>query len=74
MAQDVYENFENFLQGHDLVAKAPQILSPSGPLGALVPRSFQPEDIRVPLAATGIFYVVITKILIIIINILHFIF
>ncbi|XP_018575224.1 uncharacterized protein LOC108914017 [Anoplophora glabripennis] len=51
--EDIFDNFENFLQNHDLVAKAPLILSPSGPLGALVPRSFQPEDIRVPLAATG---------------------
>lgn len=60
---DIFEKFENFLQSHDLVAKAPLILSPSGPLGALVPRSFQPEDIKVPLAATGKFYEFIIVIL-----------
>lgn len=31
----------------------PEILRPDGPLGSLLPRSFQPEDVSVPLAATG---------------------
>ncbi|KAJ8910698.1 hypothetical protein NQ315_002025 [Exocentrus adspersus] len=53
LSQDIFEKFENFLQNHDLLAKSPLILNPTGPLGSLIPRSFQPSDIKVPLAATG---------------------
>ncbi|KAJ8952333.1 hypothetical protein NQ318_017227 [Aromia moschata] len=44
LSEDVYDQFEDFLQTHDLVMKAPEILRA---------RSFQPDDINVPLAATG---------------------
>ncbi|KAJ8926662.1 hypothetical protein NQ314_020941, partial [Rhamnusium bicolor] len=47
-----FEKFENFLQTHDMIVKAPTILSLEGPLGNLIPRSFQPEDIKIPLAVT----------------------
>lgn len=50
---DIFDSFEDFLQSHTLVAKVPQILRADGPLGSLVPRSFQAEDLSVPLAATG---------------------
>ncbi|XP_066154128.1 uncharacterized protein [Euwallacea fornicatus] len=50
---DVFEKFEDFLQTHELVVNPPAILNPSGPLGTLVPRSFEPEELRVPLAVTG---------------------
>lgn len=49
----MFDTFEDFLQSHDLVAKVPQILRKDGPLGSLIPRSIQPEDVSVPLAATG---------------------
>ncbi|KAI4461713.1 hypothetical protein MML48_5g00010395 [Holotrichia oblita] len=51
--EDVLDKFETFLQTHDLVAKVPEFLRPEGPLGNLIPRSFQPDDVTVPLAATG---------------------
>jgi hypothetical protein len=50
---DVFDKFEDFLQSHELVAKVPQVLQPGGILGGLVPRSLQPEDVKVPLAVTG---------------------
>lgn len=53
LANDIFERFEDFLQTHELLAKAPAILSPAGPLGGLVPRGFKTEDLKVPLAATG---------------------
>lgn len=53
MAEDIFDKFEDFLQSHELVAKAPEILRAEGPLGSLLPRSFTPQDVQVPLAATG---------------------
>ncbi|KAH1009419.1 hypothetical protein HUJ04_001778 [Dendroctonus ponderosae] len=53
LEEDIFEKFEDFLQTHELVAKPPAILNPNGPLGSLVPRSFQPEELKVPLAVTG---------------------
>ncbi|XP_063920788.1 uncharacterized protein LOC135135624 [Zophobas morio] len=53
VSADVFDKFEDFLQSHDLVAKVPQVLQPGGILGGLVPRSMQPENVRVPLAVTG---------------------
>lgn len=47
------DKFETFLQTHDLVASVPAFLRPDGPLSNLIPRSFQPDDVTVPLAATG---------------------
>lgn len=54
MPADIFDRFEDFLQTHDLVARVPEILKPSGPFGSFLPRSFQPEDLSVPLAATGL--------------------
>ncbi|XP_060529350.1 uncharacterized protein LOC132703852 [Cylas formicarius] len=51
--RDVLDSFEDFLQSHNLVANVPGLLRPDGPFGKLVPRTFQPEPIQVPLAATG---------------------
>ncbi|KAK9890827.1 hypothetical protein WA026_012173 [Henosepilachna vigintioctopunctata] len=53
LSKDIMDKFEDFLQSHELVAKVPEILRSDGPLGSLVPRGFQPEDLSVPLAATG---------------------
>ncbi|KAJ8926664.1 hypothetical protein NQ314_020943 [Rhamnusium bicolor] len=53
LQNDIFEKFEDFLQTHNLIAKAPSILSPDGPLGSYVSRHFQPTDISVPLAVTG---------------------
>ncbi|XP_060529162.1 uncharacterized protein LOC132703740 [Cylas formicarius] len=53
LASDVFDKFEDFIQTHELVAKPPSILSSDGPLGSLVPRSFHPEELKVPLAETG---------------------
>ncbi|KAG5893951.1 hypothetical protein JTB14_009698 [Gonioctena quinquepunctata] len=53
LQKDILEGFEDFLQSHDLIASAPAILRPDGPLGKYVPRTFQPTDITVPLATTG---------------------
>ncbi|XP_025836417.1 uncharacterized protein LOC108734494, partial [Agrilus planipennis] len=50
---DIFDKFEDFLQSHDVVAKVPEILRPTGPLAELLPRSFQPTDLSVPMAATG---------------------
>lgn len=54
--EDIFEEFENFIQSHELVAKAPSILNRDGPLGSFVPRGFQPDDLTIPLASTGLFY------------------
>ncbi|KAF5305229.1 hypothetical protein FQR65_LT07768 [Abscondita terminalis] len=51
--KDVFDAFEDFIQSHRLVAKVPEILRLDGPLGSLVPRSFRPEELSVPLANTG---------------------
>ncbi|XP_044271484.1 uncharacterized protein LOC123015675 [Tribolium madens] len=51
--EDIFDKFEDFLQSHDVVAKVPQVLQPGGFLGGLVPRSLQPEEVKVPLAVTG---------------------
>lgn len=53
VAKDIFDKFEDFLQSHELVAKVPTILKREGPLGFFLPRSFQAEDLKVPLAATG---------------------
>ncbi|CAG9760743.1 unnamed protein product [Ceutorhynchus assimilis] len=53
LEEDIFENFEDFLQTHELVAKPPALLKPEGPLGDLLPRSFQAEELKVPLASTG---------------------
>ncbi|RZC37776.1 uncharacterized protein BDFB_010888 [Asbolus verrucosus] len=53
VAEDIFDKFEDFLQSHDVVARVPDIFKPGGVLGKLVPRSLQPEDVRVPLAVTG---------------------
>lgn len=53
LSDDILDRFDTFLQNHDLVANVPSILKPEGPLGSLIPRSFQAEDLSVPLAATG---------------------
>ncbi|XP_028128251.1 uncharacterized protein LOC114324584 [Diabrotica virgifera virgifera] len=53
LQKDVLDQFEDFLQSHNIVARAPAILKPNGPLGQYIPRSFQPADLTVPLAATG---------------------
>ncbi|KAL1498045.1 hypothetical protein ABEB36_008905 [Hypothenemus hampei] len=63
LEEDIFEKFEDFLQSHDLVAKPPVILNPHGPLGSLIPRSFTPEELRVPLAATGRSSKVIKKVI-----------
>ncbi|XP_050305027.1 uncharacterized protein LOC126742418 [Anthonomus grandis grandis] len=53
LEEDIFDKFEDFLQTHEVVAKPPTLLSHEGPLGHLVPRSFQAEELKVPLAATG---------------------
>ncbi|XP_044755182.1 uncharacterized protein LOC123314128 [Coccinella septempunctata] len=53
MSDDILDKFEDFIQSHELVARVPQILRNDGPLGSLLPRSFQAEDLKVPLAVTG---------------------
>lgn len=53
LSDDILDKFEDFIQSHELVAKVPQILRNDGPLGSLVPRGFQAEDLKVPLAVTG---------------------
>ncbi|CAH1966051.1 unnamed protein product [Acanthoscelides obtectus] len=52
-SEDIFDKFDDFLQTHDLVAKAPTILKKTGPLASLVPRSFEAQDLKVPLAVTG---------------------
>lgn len=47
------ERFEDFLQSHNIVARTPVFLRPDGPFGIYVPRTFQPTEVTVPLAATG---------------------
>ncbi|GLV32660.1 Osiris 18 [Carabus blaptoides fortunei] len=51
-AQDVFDNFENFLATHRLVAKMPVALK-EGALDDIVPRSLVPEDVNMPLVETG---------------------
>ncbi|XP_066261094.1 uncharacterized protein [Euwallacea similis] len=52
--ESILDRFDNFLQGHNLLAKVPSVLRAEGPLTSLVPRSFlQAEPIQVPLSATG---------------------
>nr|XP_022918591.1 uncharacterized protein LOC111427605 [Onthophagus taurus] len=53
MSEDILDRFETFLQTHDIIAQVPEVLRPSGPLASLLPRSFQPENLQMPLAATG---------------------
>lgn len=53
MPADIFDKFEDFLQSHEVVAKVPEILKLTGPFASFLPRSFQPEDVSVPLAATG---------------------
>ncbi|KAL3267847.1 hypothetical protein HHI36_006988 [Cryptolaemus montrouzieri] len=53
ISEDIVDKFEDFIQSHELVAKVPQILRTDGPLGSLMPRGFQAEDLKVPLAVTG---------------------
>ncbi|CAG9760742.1 unnamed protein product [Ceutorhynchus assimilis] len=51
---NILDRFDNFLLGHNLIAKVPSVLSSDGPLTSLVPRSFlQSQPIEVPLSATG---------------------
>lgn len=52
-SEDIFDKFEDFLQTHDVVARVPDALRPTGLLGDLVPRNLQPEDVKIPLAATG---------------------
>nr|CAH7742901.1 unnamed protein product [Callosobruchus chinensis] len=52
-SEDIFDKFDDFLQTHDLVAKAPTILKKTGPLASLIPRSFEAQDLKVPLAVTG---------------------
>ncbi|XP_057652281.1 uncharacterized protein LOC130891502 [Diorhabda carinulata] len=51
--KDILEKFEDFLQSHTVVAKAPALLRPDGPLKEYIPRTFQATQASVPLAATG---------------------
>nr|CAH7742902.1 unnamed protein product [Callosobruchus chinensis] len=53
LQKDILDRFEDFLQSHDVVAKAPSFLRPDGPFGKYVPRTFQASDLSVPLAASG---------------------
>ncbi|CAG9817456.1 unnamed protein product [Phaedon cochleariae] len=53
-SNDIFEKFEDFLQSHDLLMKAPALLTDKGSeIADLVPRSFVADDIKVPLAVTG---------------------
>ncbi|KAF2886387.1 hypothetical protein ILUMI_19786, partial [Ignelater luminosus] len=51
--KDVLDVFEDFIQSHKIVAKVPAVLKLDGPLKDFLPRSFRPEVLSVPLAATG---------------------
>lgn len=53
MKNDVIEKFEDFLQSYNVVARTPAFLRPDGPFGMYVPRTFQPTEVSVPLAASG---------------------
>lgn len=51
--KDIYDSFDDFLATHRLVAKLPTPLREGGALSNLVPRTFDAQDVDVPLAATG---------------------
>lgn len=53
MQNDVLDNFEDFLQSHDIMATLPAALRADGQFGMYVPRTFGPTEVTVPLAATG---------------------
>ncbi|XP_023024687.2 uncharacterized protein [Leptinotarsa decemlineata] len=53
-SDDIFEKFEDFLQTHNLVVRAPAFLRDrDSHTDSLIPRSFQAQNLEVPLAVTG---------------------